>query len=163
MEIWKDIIGYKQYQVSNHGRIRTTANEATRKERILKPLLSVKGYYRVALWLNNKSKFISIHRLVATYFVPNPDNKETVNHIDGDKTNNHYSNLEWNTYKENMNHAIDNKISACGERNGRAKLTQEQVNEIRNNTVLNQYQLASKYNVSQSTITRIKQNKGWKI
>lgn len=56
----------------------------------------------------------------------------------------------------------DNKISACGERNGRSKLTQEEVNEIRLDNELNQYQLASKYNVSQSTINRIKSNKGWK-
>lgn len=162
MEIWKKIIGYDQYEVSNYGRVKTTSNNATRKERILKPLKHPRGYLRVALWLNNKSRFISIHRLVAEYFVPNPENKETVNHIDGDKTNNYYLNLEWNTYRENMNHAVTNKISACGERNGRSKLNQEQVEDIRNNKSLNQYELATKYNVSQSTINRIKQNKGWK-
>lgn len=82
MEIWKDIIGYNQYQVSNYGRVKTTANEATRKERILKPLIHPKGYFRVALWKNNKSKFFFIHRLVAEYFISNPENKPTINHID---------------------------------------------------------------------------------
>ena len=57
MEIWKNIIGYEQYQISNHGRVKTTANEAKKKERILKLLKHPRGYFRVALWKNNKSKF----------------------------------------------------------------------------------------------------------
>lgn len=161
-EIWKNIIGHEEYQVSNKGKVRITANSFTRKERVLKPLLTNNGYLRVALYKNNKSKFIAIHRLVALHFVPNPDKKKTVNHKDGDKTNNNDWNLEWNTYRENINHAVSNKLSACGERNGRHKLNNKQVKEIRDNLELNQYILAKKYNVSQSTINRIKNNKGWK-
>jgi len=161
MEIWKDIVGYDQYQVSNYGRVKTTANAATRKERILKPLKHPRGYFRVALWKDNKSKFFFIHRLVAEYFISNPENKPTINHIDGDKSNNHIDNLEWTTYRENMNHAIDNKISACGERNGRSKLNWVQIEEIRS-SYLTSNELAAIYCVHKSTINRIKSNKGWK-
>lgn len=161
MEIWKNIEGYEQYQVSNFGNVKTVANEATRKERLLKPLAHYKGYKRVGLCLNNKAKFYFIHRLVATYFLENNDNKETINHKDGNKENNHYLNLEWATYRENMNHAIDNKLSSCGERNGRAKLTYEQVEEIKQ-SLLSQRKLAVIYEVCQTTIGKIKQGKGWK-
>lgn len=161
MEIWKDIIGYDQYQVSNYGRVKTTANSATRKERILKPLKHPRGYFRVALWKDNKSKFFFIHRLVAEYFMDNPESKPTINHIDGDKSNNHIDNLEWSTYRENMNHAVENRISACGERNGRSKLTQVQVEEIRNST-LTSVELSTIYGVHKSNINRIKRKEGWK-
>jgi len=161
MEIWKDIIGYDQYQVSNYGRIKTTANNATRKERILKPLLTIKGYYRVALFSHGKSKFIPIHRLVAEYFIDNPDNKATINHIDGNKRNNYADNLEWNTYRENVDHAIMNKISACGERNGRHKLNWKQIVEIRNSN-LSSKELAIIYNVHKTSINLIKNKKTWK-
>ena len=161
MEIWKDIIGYDQYQVSNYGRVKTTANKATRKERILKPLIHPKGYFRVALWKDNKSKFFFIHRLVAKYFISNPENKPTINHIDGDKSNNHIDNLEWTTYRENMNHAIENRISACGERNGRSKLNWTQIEEIRSSHLTSD-ELAAIYSVHKSTINRIKRKEGWK-
>ena len=160
-EIWKDIIGYNQYQISNYGNVKTTANKFTRKERLLKPLRQQKGYFRVALWKDNKSKFFLIHRLVAEYFIDNPENKKTINHIDGNKSNNHIDNLEWNTYRENMNHAVNNKISACGERNGRSKLNLEQIKEIRNSHLTSQ-ELATIYLVHKSTINRIKSKKGWK-
>lgn len=160
MEIWKTIFRFKDYKISNLGNVKMTANNASRKERILKPLVTNRGYYRVALYKNKKPSFFSIHRLVAKHFIPNPENKKQVNHKDGDKSNNISTNLEWNTGRENKNHAITNKLYASGEKNGRAKLSQAQVDEIRNST-LNQYKLAEKYNVSQGTISRIKTRKGW--
>ena len=109
-EIWKDIEGYEGlYQVSNLGRIKRLKGVGCRKERVLKSS-PVKGYSSVALWSYCKFKAISIHRAVALAFIPNPDNKEEVNHIDGIKTNNRVDNLEWNTRKENIKHAIDNKL-----------------------------------------------------
>ena len=161
MESWKKINDYEQYQISNLGNVKTIANEATRKERLLKPLNHPKGYFRVGLWLEGKVKFHFIHRLVAIHFIDNPENKQTINHIDGDKSNNKSDNLEWNTYRENMNHSIINKLSSCGERNGRAKLTQLQAEEIKQSS-LSQRKLASLYNVSQTSIGKIKQGKGWK-
>ena len=99
-EIWKDIKGYEGlYQVSNLGRVkRVTTN------RILKSSKHVSGYLMVNLCKNSVTSHQRIHRLVAQAFIPNPENKPDVNHIDEDKTNNMVSNLEWSTKKENCNH-----------------------------------------------------------
>lgn len=111
-EIWKDVKGYEgMYQVSSYGRIRRIgdySNQIThwKSEKILKPCEKDNGYLIVSLSLNNKSKMKYVHRLVAEAFIPNIENKKTVNHIDLDRTNNNVSNLEWATYKENNAHAI---------------------------------------------------------
>lgn len=108
-EIWKDIKGYEGiYQVSNLGRVKSlkrySNNNANTKDRLLKPSFNKKGYLRVVLCKNGIQYNKTIHRLVAEAFIPNPDNKPQVNHIDEDKTNNRISNLEWMTNKENRNH-----------------------------------------------------------
>ncbi len=103
MEIWKTINGYENYQVSSLGRIRT-------KYRTLKNL-NKKGYSVICLCNNNVKKYFLIHRLVALHFIPNPENKPQVNHIDGNKLNNSIINLEWNTSKENINHSWENGLS----------------------------------------------------
>ena len=97
-EIWKDIEGYEGlYKISNYGEV-----WSVRKQILLKKCNSSR-YYKVTLAKNKKHKNFNIHRLVATHFIDNPFEKPCVNHIDENKTNNHYSNLEWCTYKENTN------------------------------------------------------------
>ena len=101
-EIWKDVKGYEgMYCVSNFGRVKSFKRK---KAMILKPFYNMDGYLNVELRDSKSRKTISVHRLVAIAFVPNPLNKPQVNHIDEVKTNNNISNLEWVTQKENMNH-----------------------------------------------------------
>lgn len=95
MEIWKDVIGYENlYQVSNLGRVKNKFG------RIL-PQNSSGRYLRVCLNKNKVNKKIAVHRLVAKAFIPNPNNYETVNHIDENRFNNNIENLEWCTNVEN--------------------------------------------------------------
>ena len=91
---------YKGYKISEDGRV---FNKKGDKE--LYYNVNHKGYKRVALFYEGKSKKYFVHRLVAMLYVENPNNKNQVNHIDGDKLNNHYTNLEWVTNKENNSHA----------------------------------------------------------
>lgn len=117
-EVWKDISGFEgHYAVSNYGRVKSLERTLphkrhgrwTIKERILRPGLSgSKGsqYLAVALHVGEgKFELKKIHRLVAEAFVPAEDGKNVVNHIDGDRTNNHADNLEWCTDLENTHHA----------------------------------------------------------
>lgn len=103
MEIWKPIKGYEGlYEISNYGRVKSLARTwvtghnsivRSKDESILAPKKD-RGYLRVGLLKNGKRKLFSIHRLVAEHFIPNPLNKPEVNHRDGNKENNHFSNLE---------------------------------------------------------------------
>ena len=111
-EIWKDVEGYEGcYQVSNLGRVKSLNYNRTGKEKVLKACKS-KGYYYVILCKDSKQKNCSVHRLVATAFLPNPDNLPQVNHKDEDKTNNACFNLEWCDRKYNMNFGTRTKRSA---------------------------------------------------
>lgn len=120
MEEWKEIEGHKNYLVSNLGLVKSISRyvkhpiKGTRlvKGRILKPC--VQTYLSVDLG-NNKNYLI--HRLVAKAFIPNPDNKPCVNHIDGNKHNNNFENLEWCSYSENEKHsyhALGKKANLTG-------------------------------------------------
>lgn len=99
-EIYKTIEDYPNYEVSNLGNVR---NKKT--GRVLRPSVDKDGYLYVQLYNDNKPKTFRIHRLVTSTLIPNPENKKEVNHINGDKTNNCVSNLEWCTRSENVSHA----------------------------------------------------------
>lgn len=102
IEIWKDIKGYEGiYQVSNYGRVKSLHNKFGNKELIMKLNKKYNGYYQVRLKNNGESKDVSIHRLVALHFIPNPENKPQVNHINEDKSDNRAENLEWCTSSYN--------------------------------------------------------------
>lgn len=105
-EEWKSIEGYEGlYEISNLGRVRShdrVSNGKIRKGRMLKQVITGGGYYHVCLSKNGVFKQCRVHRLVATAFVPNPDAKETVNHINEDKLDNRACNLEWLTLSENV-------------------------------------------------------------
>lgn len=103
---WKAVPGYEgKYEASNKGEVRSLNYRGTGQAKVLKPLTSGKGYLMVGLCKNGRMHWEKIHRLVAILFVPNPENKPQVNHLDGVKTNNQASNLEWATGGENLAHA----------------------------------------------------------
>lgn len=107
-EIWRDVVGYEGlYQVSNIGRVKSLPRNGTiKEERILKPRITKNGYLYVHLRNGSISKYVKVHKMVAVAFIPNPENKPQINHINGIKTDNRVDNLEWNTASENMLHAI---------------------------------------------------------
>ncbi len=114
-ETWKPIKGYEGfYSVSNFGRVRNNRNN-----KLLKLNNNGKGYLFVHLRKNKFNKSCYVHRLVLLNFIPNPDSKPECNHKDGNKLNNHMDNLEWNTRRENVHHAIKTGLSkgTCHENN----------------------------------------------
>lgn len=117
-EIWKDIKGYEGlYQISSRGRVRSLDRDIEQISRggnpykrrmkgmLIKPGILNSGYEVVWLQKEGISEALTVHRLVAKAFIPNPNDKNDVNHLDGDKTNNELSNLEWVTRSENIKHS----------------------------------------------------------
>lgn len=100
MEEWKDIIGYEGlYRISSHGRVLSLYNDIPRVMSHIERIDN--SYQSILLFKDKKQKGFRVHRLVAYHFVPNPNNYPIVDHLDRNRQNNHYTNLEWVTYKEN--------------------------------------------------------------
>ena len=160
-EIWKSVVGYEGlYEVSNYGRVKSFQKN---KPAILVGYRKLE-YYKARLADN---KLISVHKLVAQAFIPNPEGKPTVNHIDGNKLNNRVSNLEWTTYSENNRHAYDTGLQKRGCERSTSKLTANQVRYIRENCIprdfkLGMHALARKFGVSYSTINSVYRGRSYK-
>ena len=127
----------------------------------LTPRIHTGGYLRVGLCKNGKSKDFYIHRLVASCFIDNKNKFNEVNHIDSNKKNNHFSNLEWCNGSHNHNHSLFAGTKTRGEDSKTSKLKESQVLEIRNSKEPRSY-LASKYGVSGHTIYKIKNGTSWR-
>jgi hypothetical protein len=111
-EIWKDIAGFEgYYQVSNMGRVKRLWKRG--KERFKSPFLNKDGYYQSMLSKDKIRVNVLIHRLVSSAFIPNPNNLATVNHIDKNKINNIYSNLEWMSSEENVRYSKKKAVLQC--------------------------------------------------
>ena len=169
----KAIPDHEGYYVTEEGQILSDRVKGSSNKRgplrKLTPVIDKKGYCRVKL-RNDKTRerddFL-VHRLVGEAFIPNPDNLPEINHKRGIKTDNRVSELEWCTGKENMKHAIETGLyKPRGEDNGQAKLTWEQVREIRENykpwdREFGGQALAKKYGVGDSTIDTIIRGMTW--
>lgn len=188
VEVWKDVGDYEGvYQISNLGRIKSlnrivdwNGTKKHIKEKIRVVCLDGLGYYRTCLNKNGKSKTIKVHRLVAQAFIPNPDNKEEVNHINGIKTDNRVENLEWCTRSENNQHAYKtglhkpiihteeakNKISIKnrGERNSQSKFKNSDILAIRElrKEGLKHKEIAKRLNISMGVINSVICGISWK-
>lgn len=109
---WKAVKGYEgKYLVNEQGDV-----YSLHKQDYLKLVVNNRGYVTATLWKNSKRKRHIVSRLVAEHFIPNYDNKDQVNHIDGNKLNNHVSNLEWVTGSENIEHAFKTGLSKTSNR-----------------------------------------------
>lgn len=142
------------YEITKDGRVFSLK----RGHREVAPQPNGKGYMRVHI--AGKMRFV--HRLVAEKYVPNPDGKPCVNHIDGNKQNNSASNLEWVTNAENRKHAVANGLHLKGENCPWAKLTQEDVDFIRTHREISAKELAAKYGVAVATVRSARNGNSWK-
>lgn len=101
-ELWKKLEEDYYVEISNIGRVR---NIKTGK--VLKPGIDRYGYYKLNLRHKGKVRYVTIHRLVGMTWLPNPENKPQINHLNGIKTDNRVENLQWSTARENVSHSYD--------------------------------------------------------
>jgi len=168
MENWKQINGFiGKYEISNLGRVkslaRVTPHGHHKKERILKNTLLNTGYYQVNLYSNKGPVKKALHRLIATAFLPNPDNKPYINHIDGNPRNNSLNNLEWCNASENQIHAMATGLNKRGVDHGKAKLNIDDVVFIRTfRSLYSWVDLSKIFKVDPKTIRDAFYAKSWK-
>lgn len=173
MEVWKDVVGYEgAYEVSNLGRIRSLdryISGAFNSKRFIKGVeikssLTGNGYLGFNLVKDGKSKMSKVHRVVANAFIDNNELKPEVNHKDGNKNNNHVSNLEWVTKGENQSHAYKNVLRCSkGVNNPSSKLNETNVKNILKllDRGVTAKKIAKAFCVAESTIGRIKNGQKW--
>lgn len=169
-EIYTDIIE-GNYSVSDGGLIRNNRTGLILKGEIThsrkkKGKESTKFIYaRVVLSNAGVTQRLSVSRIVATYFVDNPHDKEFVNHIDGDRLNNSASNLEWCTMQENQEHAVTTGLCPKGIDNAAAKCTEAQVIEVKQllkQGLLKHKDIADTVGVTHYTVSDISCGRTWK-
>lgn len=158
--------GYEtRYAINRLGQVKSLKNNV-----ILKPYTNGVGYNRVGFYDKSKgrSKEFYVHRLLAIHFIPNPENKKYINHIDGNPQNNDLSNLEWCTKSENGIHAYKLGLNwnnpKFGEDNKNSILTNEIVRDIRKRFAEGQRQIdiAKELGYNKTMINQIVRNKSWK-
>ena len=157
-EEWRWIRGYEgDYQESTFGR---TKSFKFHEPRIIVPALHPKGYLRVGLYKDGKGKNFYVQRLVAETFIPNPEGKPEVDHVDACTMNNFVGNLRWATGSENISYAVELGLIKSGEDNYHATFSAEQILEIRHTCIKGDpafglTALAKKFDVGVATIQRI--------
>lgn len=158
-EIWKDVQEFPSYRVSNLGNVLSLNYNKTGVARLLVPKTRRAGYLVVTLGKDNH-RFI--HRLVGIAFIPNPENKPQINHINFITSDNRLENLEWCTALENAQHSrrLNPRVYPVGEAASQCKLSDKQISEIRDILATEtrvQARIAEQFGVKPSLITLIKQ------
>lgn len=164
-ELWRPVVGYEDYySVSNCGRVMATSNPKRTNvcEKLLSLKTSNKGYSTLGLCIHKNRKDVFVHRLVAEAFIPNPENKPYVNHIDSNPSNNKVENLEWCTHSENMQHAWKfGNAKAMHEKDEihpNSKMDEDKVREVRRlyyEEKMGQIDIAKMFNVNKNNISAI--------
>lgn len=156
MENWKLVVEHEAYEVSDLGNFRRTDNKVP-----IAKVNSHNGYHLIKFNIGN-IRMYRVHRVVAQHFIDNPESKEEVNHIDGDKTNNCVGNLEWSTRLENIKHAFNTGllVRKLGEKATGAKLSKDIVVDIfKSRSTITRNDLSKKYNITISNISLIQLGK----
>ena len=158
MEQWLNVVGFEGlYEVSNHGQIRSFKTKQIKKQ----TFDAKTNRLYLGLWKDGKQKIVKPHTLVLEAFVGKRPNNMECCHNDGNALNNYLFNLRWDTAKNNHADKLKHGTSNTGERCNWAKLTQVQVDAIRQDDRL-QRVIAEEYGVKQHTICRIKNGTRWK-
>lgn len=151
--------GFEKFTIDDY-EITKEGNVFNKKwKRYVKPQPNGMGYLRVSIG----GKLMFVHRLVAEKYIPNPENKPQVNHIDGNPQNNSIENLEWVTQEENMAHAVKMGLQPTCEKHPMAKLNWNKVNYIREHTELSRNEICEMFSITPSTVSSIRNNKTWKV
>lgn len=171
-EIFKTIPGFENYQVSNFGNVKslkryaTYFNSKSQKfikylilEKILKSSICNRGYYHITLCRNNNRYPRKVSDLVLTTFISKRPKGKEISHLNGNCLDDNLNNLKWETHEENIK-----RRNSKGEKNNNAKLTNDQVIEIRKllQQSYTQGYIAGMFNVYQGTISKIKNNRNWR-
>lgn len=155
-ETWKQVPKYfGKYQVSDLGRVKDYTG------RIMKDYAHPRGYRTITFTFNKKPKTVTIHRLVASLFLDNPDEKPQINHLNGIKTDNRATNLEWCTAQENIEHAMENGLYKKVQRRytpSISKLKPDDVLYIRDmyeRNIMNVSELSDRFNISSVAVYKV--------
>jgi hypothetical protein len=164
-EIWKDVVGYEGYQVSNLGRIKSLDKRVNisgflkypttkiRKGKILRQSKDKDGYLKVALFKDREKKYLRVHRIVAMTFIPNPENKKTVDHKNTIVDDNRVENLQWFTHRQQL---FDNEITKEHWSKNRIKATNSLKKKVRCITTGEEFECINdavrKYNIADKCI-----------
>lgn len=151
---WRIIEEFPNYQINENGDIKSFRNN-----KVITNKLNHGGYHYVGLWYEGKLHSRLVHRLVAQTFIPNPDNKPQVNHVDSNKINNHVSNLEWCTQKENMKHRTEHEVNT--KRVRQYDLEGNFIEEFKSLTIAASFIGSSKGTLSNACLGRKKTCKGY--
>lgn len=161
----KSVVGYEgYYNITSEGRVYSLYGN---RNKLLSCKVNTNEYPRIALSKDGIEKKHSIHRLVATAFIPNPENKPCVNHKNGIKTDYRIENLEWVTYKENLTHAQESNLmnydKVRGENHTNSILTNKDVLEIKSmlKNGIGGSKIARIYGVAPQIICNIKKGRRW--